>query len=527
MVSQTSLSADAADPTPDVTGPILEMRGITKQFPGVMALQDVSFTCMPGEVHALVGENGAGKSTLMKILSGAYRPDAGELMVRQQLVTFRHPQAAQQHGISIIYQEFNLLPYRSVAHNIFLGREPMRGPVVDERRMVRETAALLQELGVNISPTALVANLRLAQQQEVEIAKALSLNAGILIMDEPTAALSLHEVDNLLDLVLRLKRRGVTIVYISHRLEEIFRIADRITVLKDGQVVTTCDAASVTRDDLVHLMVGREFDSYFPPRARPEAVQDVVLELRNVSSGTSLKDVSFTLRRGEIVGLAGLEGAGRTFLARALFGAERIDSGTILLDGKPVRIRNPRQAIASGIGFITEDRKAEGLVLPLSVRWNMALPSLNLRQNAGFIRRSAERSMVQALSESLDLRAAGAGQEVQYLSGGNQQKVVLAKWLATKARLLVFDEPTRGIDVGAKAGIHQLMRQLAMQGVGILMISSELPEVLGMSDRVLVMRQGSVVAEFAGEDATEDLIMKAATGIAVDGATAIEGAAAV
>ncbi len=504
--------------------PILEMRAITKQFPGVIALQDVSFTCVPGEVHALVGENGAGKSTLMKILSGAYRPDAGELVVRQQPVVFDHPQAAQQHGISIIYQEFNLLPYRSVAHNIFLGREPMRGQMVDERRMVQDTAVLLEELGVEINPTALVANLRVAQQQEVEIAKALSLNADILIMDEPTAALSLHEVDSLLDLVLRLKQRGVTIVYISHRLEEVFRIADRITVLKDGRVVTTTPASAVTRDDLVHLMVGREFDTYFPPRARPEDIKGPILELRDVSAGVWLKNVSLTLRRGEIVGLAGLEGSGRTFLARVLFGVERLNSGTILLDGQPVRFRNPQQAIAAGVGFISDDRKAEGLVLPLSVRWNMALPSLNRRQRAGYIRRGAERSMVQTLAESLDLRAAGTDQEVQYLSGGNQQKVVLAKWLATQARLLIFDEPTRGIDVGAKAGIHQLMRRLASDGVGILMISSELPEVLGMSDRVLVMRQGSIVAEFAGENATEDMIMKAATGLMTNGANNGEGA---
>lgn len=516
MSSQTQSS-----PTGQI--PILEMRGITKHFPGVTALQDVSFTCLPGEVHALVGENGAGKSTLMKILSGAYRPDDGELIVKQQPVSFRHPLAAQQSGISIIYQEFNLIPYRSVAHNIFLGREPMRGQMVDERHMVQNTAALLRDLGVDISPTALVANLRVARQQEVEIAKALSLNADILIMDEPTAALSLHEVDHLLELVLRLKQRGVTIVYISHRLEEVFRIADRITVLKDGRVVTTTPAAEVTRDDLVHLMVGRELESYFPPRARPEDIQQPILEIRDVSADNSIKNVSLTLRRGEIIGLAGLEGSGRTFLARALFGAERITSGAILLDGKPVQFRNPQQAIAAGVGFISDDRKAEGLVLPLSVRWNMALPSLNRRQKAGYIQRQAERKMVLEMADSLDLRGSGPDQEVQYLSGGNQQKVVLAKWLATQARLLVFDEPTRGIDVGAKAGIHQLMRRLASEGVGILMVSSDLPEVLGMSDRILVMRQGSVVAEFAGAEATEDVIMKAATGITANGKSSTKG----
>lgn len=488
------------------------MRGITKQFPGVIALQEVTFACMPGEVHALVGENGAGKSTLMKILTGAYRPDQGTLLVRGSEVNFHHPQEAQQHGISIIYQEFNLLPYRSVAHNIFLGREPRRGLMVDERKMVQQTGALLQELGVDISPTALVANLRIAQQQEVEIAKALSLHADILIMDEPTAALSLHEVDNLLELVLRLKQRGVTIIYITHRLEEIFKIADRITVLKDGRHVNTCDAAAITRSDMVHLMVGREFDTYFPTKAQPEAVGPAVLEAQHLHSGKALHDVSFQIRRGEIVGFAGLEGSGRTYLARLLFGEETLDSGTIILDGQPVRFRSPRDAIAAGVGFISEDRKNEGLVLPLSVRWNMALPSLRLRQRLGWIQRPAEHAMVHALSESLDLRAAGEGQEVQFLSGGNQQKVVLAKWLATAAKLLIFDEPTRGIDVGAKAGIHQLMRRLAAEGAGILMISSELPEVIGMSDRIIVMRRGGIAAEFTGDNITENMIMQAATG---------------
>jgi ribose transport system ATP-binding protein len=501
--------------------PILEMRGITKQFPGVKALQDVTFNCLPGEVHALVGENGAGKSTLMKVLSGAYRPDQGALLVRGREVSFRHPREAQENGISIIYQEFNLLPYRSVAHNIFLGREPRRGMIVDERSMVQQTDALLKELGVDISPTALVANLRVAQQQEVEIAKALSLNADILIMDEPTAALSLQEVDSLLELVLRLKKRGVTIVYITHRLEEIFRVADRITVLKDGAIVATCDTAEVTRNDLVHLMVGREFDTYFPEKARPEDIGAPILEVQKLSSGRSLRDVSFQIRRGEIVGFAGLEGSGRTYLARTLFGEEPIDSGTISLNGQPLRLRGPQDAIAAGIGFITEDRKTEGLVLPLSVRWNMALPSLNKRQRLGLIQRMDESRMVRAYTQSLDVRGAGEDQEVQYLSGGNQQKVVLAKWLASEARVLIFDEPTRGIDVGAKAGIHQLMRQLAADGVAIMMISSELPEVIGMSDRVIVMRRGTIAAEFAGDKVTENMIMQAATG--TDAINGLEG----
>jgi ribose transport system ATP-binding protein len=497
--------------------PILEMRDITKRFPGVLALENVNFTCMPGEVHALVGENGAGKSTLMKILTGAYRADQGQLLVRGQEVAFRHPQEAQNFGISIIYQEFNLLPYRSIAHNIFLGREPRKGLMVDENLMVQQTAEILDELGVDISPTELVANLRIAQQQEVEIAKALSLNADILIMDEPTAALSLHEVDNLLELVKKLKARGVTIVYITHRMEEIFKVTDRVTVLKDGQFVTSCNTADVTRTEVVELMVGREFSTYFPPKAKVEDIGEVMLDVKNLQSRGSLHDISFQVRKGEIVGFAGLEGCGRTFMARALFGEERIDSGTVILHNQPVRIRNAREAIAAGIGFITEDRKSEGLVLPLSIHWNTALPSLDLRQQFGFIHRKDEAALVENLAESLDLRAASTKQEVQYLSGGNQQKVVLAKWLSTNAKLLIFDEPTRGIDVGAKAGIHKLMRQLASEGVGIIMISSELPEVIGMSDRILVMHEGAITAEFTNNEAvTENMIMQAATGTTVE-----------
>jgi ribose transport system ATP-binding protein len=462
----------------------------------------------------------------MKILTGAYRPDEGTLTVRGAEVSFHHPREAQQHGISIIYQEFNLLPYRSVARNIFLGREPQRGLIVDERKMVQQTADLLREIGVKISPTTPVAQLRVAQQQEVEIAKALSLNAGILIMDEPTAALSLHEVDHLLDLVQRLKQRGVTIIYITHRLEEIFRIADRITVLKDGRVVTTREARSVTRNQLVELMVGREFESYFPPKAAPSEIGETILDVRNLSAEGNMHDVSFQIRRGEIIGFAGLEGAGRSFLARALFGEEPISSGSVTLNGKPVRARNPRQAIAAGIGFISDDRKNEGLVLPLSVRWNTALPSLDRRQVLSLINRRAETGVVRNMTASLDLRAASGDQEVQFLSGGNQQKVVLAKWLATQAKLLIFDEPTRGIDVGAKAGIHQLMRRLASEGVAIMMISSELPEVIGMSDRVIVMRNGAIAATFPGDRVTEHMIMQAATGTEAEPGTEVEGESA-
>jgi ribose transport system ATP-binding protein len=490
--------------------PVLEIKGVTKTFPGVTALNDVSFNCLPGEVHALVGENGAGKSTLLKILSGAYRPDKGTLALRGRDVIFRHPSAAQAAGISIIYQEFNLLPDRTVAQNIFLGREPMRGPTVDRAAMRQQTTELLESLGVSFDPSAMVGTLRVAQQQVIEIAKALSLKADIVLMDEPTAALSLHETDSLLALVRRLQARGITVIYISHRLDEVFAIADRVTILKDGHWVTTRPIADVSRHDLVSMMVGRELDTYFPPKAI--SVGEPVLTVDHVNVSDFLKDISFTVRRGEIVGIAGLEGSGRTFLARALFGAERISSGTLTLNGKTIRPRNPREAINAGIGFISEDRKREGLALGLSIQFNVALPSLDRRQQVGWIAQNLERKTVADLSRSLEIHAANESVEAQYLSGGNQQKVVLAKWLATDAKLLIFDEPTRGIDVGAKASIHQLMRDLASRGVGILMISSELPEVIGMSDRILVMRNGILVSEFNGTDITEQHIMQAATG---------------
>lgn len=552
---QAVLESASQQIQPDELQPILEIKGITKTFPGVTALDDVSFNCYAGEVHALVGENGAGKSTLMKVICGAYRPDKGTLMLRGREVSFKHPSDALSAGISIIYQEFNLLSDRSIAQNIFLGREPMRGPFVDHGAMVQQTKELLDSLDVALNPNTLVGRLRVAQQQVVEIAKALSLNADIVLMDEPSAALSQHEVDSLLALVRRLKERGITVIYISHRLDEVFKIADRVTVLKDGHWITTRRVAEVTRHDLVSSMVGRELDVYYPPKAVPETIGNVILDIKHLYVSDFLKDINFQVRRGEIVGLAGLEGSGRTFLARALFGAEqrgyllpantigkfliralfgtmqllrlgfvglllnrrvwssaqRVNTGEIILNGESVHFNNPREAISAGIGFISEDRKREGLALMLPIQSNMALPSLNRRQQFGWIFRKAERELVKELSQSLDLRARNEHVEAQFLSGGNQQKVVLAKWLATQAKLLIFDEPTRGIDVGAKAGIHQLMRQLAAQGVGILMISSELPEVIGMSDRILVMRQGTIAGEFAGEHITEAQIMRAAT----------------
>jgi ABC-type sugar transport system ATPase subunit len=490
---------------------LLQMRAITKSFFGVPVLEDVDLDAAAGEVHAVVGENGAGKSTLMKILAGAYQPDAGTILLDGAEVRFGHPREAQERGVSIIYQEFNLLPERTVAQNIFLGREPARGPLVDTRAMEEATAGLLAELGVeqSISPRSLVRELSVAQQQTVEIAKALSFEARILVMDEPTAALSPHEVEALFARVRLLQSRGLAVLYISHRLKEVFELAQRITVLKDGRKVATVASDAVRPGELVRMMVGRELDHYFPERASAADIGEVRLHVRG-GAVDRLHDIDLEVRAGEIVGLAGLAGAGRTEVARALFGVEPFTAGTVALDGKPVRIRSPRQAIRDGIGFLTEDRKAEGLVLPQSVRDNalLALRSLGrARQNGS----PSGRASVIDLARRVELRAASLEQEVRYLSGGNQQKVVLAKWLATRARILIFDEPTRGIDVGAKAGIHELMRELARAGAAILMISSELPEVIGMSDRILVMRDGTIAGEL-GAGASEAAIMLLATG---------------
>jgi ribose transport system ATP-binding protein len=483
------------------------MRGITKSFFGVPVLDAVDLDVMAGEVHAVVGENGAGKSTLMKILVGAYQPDAGSILLDGEEVRFSHPRQAQERGVSIIYQEFNLLPERTVAQNIFLGREPARGPFVDNRAMEEATAGLLTELGVEgaISPGSPVRELSVAQQQTVEIAKALSFEARILVMDEPTAALSPHEVDALFERVRLLQQRGLAVVYISHRLKEVFELARRITVLKDGRRVDTVSSAAVRPGELVRMMVGRELDHYFPPRATAAEILTgpVRLQVRGGAVG-KLHDIDFEIRAGEIVGLAGLAGAGRTEVARALFGVEPFTAGVVELDGKPIRIRSPRQAIRAGIGFLTEDRKLEGLILPQSVRDNALLALRSLRP-------VKEAPAVLDLARRVELRAASLEQEVRYLSGGNQQKVVLAKWLATRAQILIFDEPTRGIDVGAKAGIHELMRDLARAGATILMISSELPEVIGMSDRILVMRDGTIAGELSA-GASEAQIMLLATG---------------
>jgi ABC-type sugar transport system ATPase subunit len=491
--------------------PLLEMRGISKSFFGVRVLSEVDLVCYPGEVHAVLGENGAGKSTLMKILAGAYQPDTGTIKLDGETVVFGHPRDAQLKGVSIIYQEFNLLPERTVAQNIFLGREPMRGPVVDEARMERDTAALLAQVDPNrtIAPDTLVKRLALAQQQTVEIAKALSFDAKVLVMDEPTAALSPHEVVALFERVRALREQGLAIVYISHRIREIFDLAQRVTVLKDGRRVATVDVDQTTTGKLVSMMVGRELTHYFPPHATPSEIGDVRLRVTGGTVTRRLHDIGFEARAGEVLGIGGLAGSGRTGLAQALFGVRPFDSGTYEVDGHRVSIRKPRHAIRRAMGFLTEDRKAEGLVLLLSVRDNSLLALRGLGRL--FATRPPRPVSVRDLAASVDLRAASLDQEVRFLSGGNQQKVVLAKWLATRCKVLIFDEPTRGIDVGAKAGIHELMRELARQGAAIVMISSELPELIGMSDRILVMRSGTVAGELPA-GSTESQVMFMATG---------------
>jgi ribose transport system ATP-binding protein len=488
--------------------PVIAMRGIGKEFLGVRVLEGVDLECAAGEVHAIVGENGAGKSTLMKILSGVYRPSEGEILIDGEPVDFHHPLDGQRAGVAIIYQEFNLLPERTVAENIFLGREPRRGLLIDRHAMEERSEQLLTELAPDdpISPRERVGNLPVARQQTVEIAKALSLDSRIMVMDEPTAALAAHEVERLFEQVRRLKERGLAVFYISHRLKEVFEIAERITVLKDGRRVRTMRSGEVTPPELVRLMVGRELDQYFPPRAAPGTRGEVRLRLRGAGNDL-LTGIDLDVHAGEIVGIAGLQGSGRTELARAIFGADPFRDGTFELDGKSLRISSPRAAVAAGIGFVTEDRKAEGLALSQPVRDNVTLAWRSLRRS---LRRDRELD-VGTLVKAVELRSRGLGQEVRFLSGGNQQKVVLAKWLATEPRLVIFDEPTRGIDVGAKAGIHDLIRGLANDGVAVMMISSELPEVIGMSDRIVVMRQGAVAGEL-GPGPQESDIMFLATG---------------
>ncbi|MDA2925721.1 sugar ABC transporter ATP-binding protein [Acidobacteria bacterium AH-259-G07] len=490
---------------------VLEMRGIRKSFPGVLALDNVNFALYPGEVHILLGENGAGKSTLVKILSGAYQKDGGEILIHGQAVEINNPRVAQELGISIIYQEFNLIPHLSAAENIFLGNEPeIFSGIVDRSQMSREAGRLLRELGVQFDPRTRVRSLGIAQQQMVEVAKALSVDARILIMDEPTSALTESEIRALFSTIQQLKEKGVAVIYISHRLEELFEVGDRVTVLRDAKYIATHSIRETSTAELIRLMANRDLKEHFP-REKGELGEEV-LRVEGLNRAPLLKDISFSLRQGEIVGIAGLLGAGRTELARAIFGADPIDSGRVLVKGQPVRINSPVSAIRQGIGFLTEDRKGQGLILVLPVKDNIALPNTDKLSRLGVIDSAAKEKLAQRFIHDLSIKTPGVEQKVMYLSGGNQQKVVLSKWLAREADILIFDEPTRGIDVGAKVEIYQLMNQLTARGAGIIMISSELPEILGMSDRILVMHRGRISGEFSAEEATEEKVLGAALG---------------
>jgi ribose transport system ATP-binding protein len=488
--------------------PVLELHGVSKRFPGVLALADVGFDLQRGEVHVLVGENGAGKSTLVKILSGIYQPDAGEIRFDGRPVTLRDPHAAQRLGISTVHQELNLVPHLDVGRNVFLGREPTRGPggLVDYPALYAATGAQLAVLGVELDPRTPVRRLGLALQQMVEIAKALVAEARVLILDEPTAAITSDEAERLFTVVDGLRARGAAVVFISHHLDDATRIGDRATVLRDGRHVATLPMAGTTPRDLIRLMVGRDLTQQYPKQ--PSVPGPVALEVSGLSRRGVLHDVSFGVRRGEVLGIAGLVGAGRSELARAVFGIDPIDAGRIAVNGKPVRIDGPRDAIRHGLALLPEDRKLQGLVLPLTIADNVALAAPDkLRAPVGLVPPRSRLRAARRFVDALRIRTPSARQRVVNLSGGNQQKVVLAKWLLTEADVFIFDEPTRGIDVGAKVDVYRLMNELLAKGAAIVMISSELPEVLGMSDRIAVMRGGRIVAELAREEATQEAIM--------------------
>lgn len=491
----------------------LQMSHITKRFPGVLALSNVDFALHKGEVHALLGENGAGKSTLMKILSGVYQPDEGEIIFEGHPVTFANPLSAQSAGITIIHQEFNLFPELTVEENIFIGREFCKNNRwrLDEKQQRQAAIDILQKLNLNIAPDTLVADLTVAQQQMVEIAKAISVNAKILIMDEPTAALTETEIDSLFQVTRLLKEQGTGIVYISHRLEELALIADRATVMRDGQFIATVDYDAVKISDLIAMMVGRDLGNIYP-RREPLAQRKPVLEVSGLTRNGVLNNIDFTLYQGEILGFAGLMGAGRTELARAIFGADPIDGGTLKLNGKVTVIKDIPDAIQQGISYLTEDRKKEGLALGLSVERNIMLgnyPEYSDRFGNVDSKRCQKTSEEQV--KALRIKTPHLEQAALNLSGGNQQKIIIARWVCKDTDILIFDEPTRGIDVGAKLEIYELMNRLVAKGKSIIMISSELPEVLGMCDRILVMRNGRITGELASDDATQEKIMQYAT----------------
>jgi ribose transport system ATP-binding protein len=490
---------------------LVEMTGISKSFPGVHALDGAQFDLRPGEVHALVGENGAGKSTLMKVLSGIYRRDAGTIKVKGQDVDVTSPHQAQSLGIAIIHQELNLANHLTVAQNIFIGREPRRGPMLDEAALNRKASDLFDRLHLRLDPRRRVGSLAVAQQQMVEIAKALSYDSSVLIMDEPTAALTDTEIEELFQIIRQLRDTGAGVVHISHRLEELKQISDRITVMRDGRYISTVETANASIPDIIAMMVGRTiFES--KPELPETPDPTVILEVQHLNRGRQVRDISFQLHRGEILGVAGLVGAGRTEVMRAIFGADTPESGEVLVNGKAVHVKTPTDGVAHGIGYLSEDRKRYGLALGMDVETNIALASMGRFTNKlGFIRPSKTREIALRHVESLAIKTPSIGQRVKNLSGGNQQKVVIGKWLTADMEVLIFDEPTRGIDVGAKSEIYKLLNDLAREGKGIIMISSELPEILRMSHRILVMCEGRITGELTAGEATQEKIMTLAT----------------
>jgi ribose transport system ATP-binding protein len=495
--------------------PLLEVRSITKCFPGVVALKDISLSLHRGEVLAVIGENGAGKSTLMKILAGVQTPDEGKILLDGTAVQISSVHAALKLGIALIHQELNLSDNLDVAANIFLGREPRRFGFIRKARLYQQSSVVTRQVGLDCSPRTIVRTLSIGRQQMVEIAKALSVNARILIMDEPTSSLTQHEADQLFKVISDLRSRGISVIYISHRLGEVRKLADRVVVLRDGQNAGELSRGQIEHDRMVKLMVGRDVSQFY--QRTPHAPGETMLEVNGLKTPANPRhELNFSVSAGEIVGVAGLVGAGRTELLQTLFGVTPAVGGVIRVQGCPIELRSPRDAIRAGIALVPEDRKQQGLILEMAVRENLSLPSLRRTQRAGFMSRASERQISASIVRQLNIKTPSDRQVLQYLSGGNQQKVVLGKWLAMHPRILLLDEPTRGIDVGAKQEIYRIMEQLAAAGVAILFVSSEMEEILGMSDRTLVMHEGRITGGLSRQQLSEQAVMQLATGRTTD-----------
>jgi inositol transport system ATP-binding protein len=503
-----------------MTQPLLKMTAITKHFPGVLAVDHVNLEVLPGEIHGLLGENGAGKSTLLKILSGAHRPDSGTIELDGQSIVLENPHQAQRQGIVTIYQEFNLVPQLTIAENVFIGREPGRGALLNWRTMAEQTRAVIEPLGIHIDPLTRVRDLSVAEQQMVEIARALSMQSRIIIMDEPTSALSEHEVTRLMEIMQNLKAKGLSIIFVTHRLDEVMRSCDRVTVLRDGRNAGEADVKNITVPDIIRMMVGRTVDDLYAGKHASPAANPVALRVDKLRRKVNIQDphaivlhdISFEVRQGEILGIAGLVGAGRTEIARAIFGADPLESGEVYIGTEQVNIRTPQDAIRRGIGLVPEDRKQQALFLALAVRENTSIAALNRVLNRlGFVNARREAELMDQYQHTLNIRMTSGDVRVRNLSGGNQQKVVIARWMALQPRVLIVDEPTRGIDVAAKAEVHGLLHEMAAQGIAVIMISSELPEILGMSDRIITICEGRLTGEVLRADATQEKLMELMT----------------